>query len=301
VGPDGLAALQPSRIRVPLLLAGGILGALAFPSTDWWPLTWVTLLPLLLGALALPPRLALRDGWLQGTVFFVLLLRWLDHTFRHYSAIPWPLTWLPIVTLAAYCGLYVGMVAMVVSLLKARLGPGWALATAPMLWVSGEWIRGWLMGGFPWGLLGYSQHRALPVIQIAEVGGVYAVSLLLVAVNAAIAGSCVLGPRRAAMGSAAVAIMLALSIGFGWLMLSRGSAPRSEQSIQISVIQPAIEQGQTGGAEVHIRGKAIGAVAGQQQRLCPRRLTRVPAIDQRHRDLGAVARARVKQLGAIQR
>jgi len=46
VGPDGLAALQPSRIRVPLLLAGGILGALAFPSTDWWPLTWVTLLPL---------------------------------------------------------------------------------------------------------------------------------------------------------------------------------------------------------------------------------------------------------------
>ena len=190
------------------------------------------------------PRAALGDGWLVGTVFFVVLLRWLDFTFENYSAIPWPLTWLPIVTLAAYCGLYVGMVAMVVSLLKARLGPGWALATAPVLWVSGEWIRGWLMGGFPWGLLGYSQHRALPVIQIAEVGGVYAVSLLLVAVNAAIAGSCVLGPRRAAMGSAAVAIMLALSIGFGWLMLSRGSAPRSQQSIQISVIQPAIEQGQ---------------------------------------------------------
>ena len=83
VGPDGLTAPQPSRIRVPLLLAGGILGALAFPSTDWWPLTGVALLPLLLGALTLPPRLALRDGWLQGTVFFVLLLRWLDHTFRH--------------------------------------------------------------------------------------------------------------------------------------------------------------------------------------------------------------------------
>ena len=27
------------------------------------------------------------------------------------------------------------------------------------------------MGGFPWGLLGYSQHAHLPVIQIAELGG----------------------------------------------------------------------------------------------------------------------------------
>src|SRR4030095_11665100 len=35
-----------------------------------------------------------------------------------------------------------------------------------------------------------------------------------------------------------------LSIGFGWLMLSRGASRGPEQSIQISVIQPAIEQGQ---------------------------------------------------------
>ena len=44
------------------------------------------------------------------------------------------------------------------------------------------------MGGFPWGLLGYSQHAQLPVIQIAELGGVYGVSFLIVAVNAALAG-----------------------------------------------------------------------------------------------------------------
>jgi len=180
-------------------------------------------------------------------VFFVVLLRWLDFTFENYSAIPWPLTWLPIAALAAYCGLYVGVIAMAVALLKVRLGAGWALASAPALWVSGEWIRGWLMGGFPWGLLGYSQHTALPVIQIAEVGGVYAVSLLLVSVNAAIAGFCVLGPRRAARGGSAVAVLLALSLGFGWLTLAREFDPRAEQKhrlIQISVIQPAIEQGQ---------------------------------------------------------
>ena len=114
-----------------------------------------------------------------------MLLRWLDHTFQNYSVIPWPVTWLPILALAAYCGLYTGLVCAAVARLRGRLGAGWALAAAPALWVSGEWIRDWLMGGFPWGLLGYSQHLALPVIQVAELGGVYAVSLLLVAVNAA--------------------------------------------------------------------------------------------------------------------
>ena len=69
--------------------------------------------------LVLPPRAAFRDAWLEGTVFFVLLLRWLDHTFRHYSAIPWPLTWLPILLLAAYCALYVGLAGAL-----GRLGTG---------------------------------------------------------------------------------------------------------------------------------------------------------------------------------
>ena len=93
-------------------------------------------------------------------MFYVVLLRWLDHTFLHYSAIPWPLTWLPIVALAAYCGLYLGALAGAVAWLRGRLGAGPALTLAPAFWVVGEWLRGWLMGGFPWGLLGYSQSRS---------------------------------------------------------------------------------------------------------------------------------------------
>jgi apolipoprotein N-acyltransferase len=224
----------------------GVAGALSFPTTDWHLLAWLWLVPALCGALWRSPRGALGDGWLAGTVFFVVLLRWLDFTFENYSSIPWPVTWLPITALAAYCGLYLGVVVSVIALLRPCLGAGWALATAPVLWVAGEWIRGWLMGGFPWGLLGYSQHSALPVIQIAELGGVYAVSFLLVAVNAAIAGLCVLGPRRAMPGALAAVALLVLSLGFGWRTLARefGPGARASRSIQISVIQPVIEQEQ---------------------------------------------------------
>ncbi len=67
--------------------------------------------------------------------------------------------------------LYAGGVVGVVAWLGPRIGEGWALAMTPVLWVAGEWIRGHLMGGFPWGLMGYSQHGVLPVIQIAELAG----------------------------------------------------------------------------------------------------------------------------------
>lgn len=239
MGPDGLAALEPARIRVPLLFAGGILGALAFPSTDWWPLAWVALLPTVLAALTLPPRLALRAGWLQGTVFFVLLLRWLDHTFRHYSAIPWPLTWLPIVALAAYCGLYFGAAAVWIAWARGALGRGWALALVPPLWVAGEWLRGWLMGGFPWGLMGYSLHAVLPLIQIAELTGVYGVSFLIVAVNCALAGLLALGWTRALPGLVGVGALLLGTLAFGWSALGgAGPAPL----LRVAVIQPNIAQ-----------------------------------------------------------
>ena len=226
-------------------MLSGVAGALAFPTTDWSVLAWMWLALPLVCALTRPPREALADGWLAGAVFFLLLLRWLDHTFQNFSAIPWPVTWLPIAALAAYCGLYTGLLCLVIASLRVRLGQGWALALAPALWVAGEWIRGWLMGGFPWGLLGYSQHLALPVIQVAEIGGVYAVSLLLVAVNAGIAGLMILGWRRSAPGLVAAALLLLGSLAFGWWTLSHEfgtGTGRAMHVVQISVIQPSIEQ-----------------------------------------------------------
>jgi apolipoprotein N-acyltransferase len=226
------------------LAASGALGAAAYPDLDWWAAAWVWLVPVLALAVSRSPRQALADGWLQGVVFFLVLLRWLDHTFRHYSAIPWPLTWLPIVALAAYCGLYVGLVAGAVAWLSRRRGAGLALALAPPLWVGGEWIRGHLMGGFPWGLLGYSQHRVLPVLQVAEFTGVYGISFLLCAVNAALAGALALGWRRATPGLAVCALLVGGALGFGWQALDdrAKSAGPAGAEVRVSVIQPSVEQ-----------------------------------------------------------
>ena len=237
---DWVATLGAARVRIPLLLVSAVLLTAAYPTTDWWLLAWVALVPLLAAALVRRPRDAFGDGWLQGTAFFLLLLRWLDHTFRYYSAIPWPVTWLPILGLAAYCGLYFGLVASAVSWLSRCLGPGWALVAAPFLWVAGEWLRGWLLSGFPWGLLGYSQYRQLAVIQIAAVTGVYGVSFVIVCVNAALVGLVALGWRGGSRGVVVAATLLVGTLAFGGS--GYGFWIKPPRSILVAVVQPSIEQ-----------------------------------------------------------
>lgn len=195
--------------------------------------------PVIVTALARGPRAALGWGWLFGTVFFLVLLRWLGFTFRVYSAIPWPLMWGPILALAAYCGLYIGGFAAALAWIARRRSQALALSVAPFVWVAAEWVRGHLFGGFPWGALGYSQYQRLPVIQIAELGGVHAVSFVVLAVNAALAGCLVLPWRRAVAGVVVVAGLMGATLAFGYARL--GEPPRAS-AVTIAVIQPAIDQ-----------------------------------------------------------
>ena len=120
--------------QVALLAGSALVLALAFPRTDWEIAAWFALVPLLVTAVGARPRAAFGWGWLYGLTFFLVLLRWLDYTFRTYSEIPWPLTWGPLFLLAAWCGLSVAAVSGLVSLVAHRRSPAWALATAPWLW-----------------------------------------------------------------------------------------------------------------------------------------------------------------------
>jgi apolipoprotein N-acyltransferase len=225
--------------RAAAVVAGGLALAQAYPPLDWSWLAWIALVPCLLVALAAAPRAALGWGWLGGFAFFLTLLRWLNYTFSTYSAIPWPLTWGPTALLAGYCALWVGFVAAAVAFVARRRGPALALVAAPFFWVGAEWVRGVLFSGFPWGLLGYSQYLKLPVIQIAEVSGVWGVSFVILAVNAALAGVIALPLARAAVGVLAAVLLLGATLGFGF---SRLAAPAPSESVKVALMQPAIAQ-----------------------------------------------------------
>ena len=222
-----------------VLAAAAFLTALAFPRTDWSLTPWVLVTPLLVVAILTPPRTAFWWGLLYGGVFFLVLLRWLNFTFRVYSTIPGPLVLVPTALLAGYCAFWIAAVGWAVSRVAARWSTGWALALAPFFWVAAEWLRGHLLGGFPWGTLGYSQYLQLPVIQIAELTGVHGVSFLLVAVNAALAGCLLLTWRRAVAGVAAAGVLLGATLLFGDARLEEST---SRPTARVTLMQPSIEQ-----------------------------------------------------------
>ena len=111
----------------------------------------------------------------------------------------WPLTGGPTLALAGYCGLYVGAVRRRGRVARAALDRLGALRVAVPVGRRRSGYAATSSAAFPGVSLGYSQYPRLPVIQIAELGGVYAVSFLIVAINAAVAGGV-----RAAPGAAAL-------------------------------------------------------------------------------------------------
>jgi apolipoprotein N-acyltransferase len=234
-----MTALRRRLTRAVAVIVGGLVLAHAYPPLDWDWLAWIALVPILLVALAAAPRAAFGWGWLGGFAFFLGLLRWLNFTVRTYSAIPWPLTWGPTALLAGYCALWVGFATAGIALVARRQGATLALALAPVFWVAGEWMRMWLFGGFPWGLLGYSQYLRLPVIQIAELGGVWAVSFVIVAINAALAGAIALPLRRSLAGLALATVIIGATVVFGLVRLAE---PPSRDVVAVAVMQPAIPQ-----------------------------------------------------------
>jgi apolipoprotein N-acyltransferase len=203
----------PDSWRPGLAILSGLILTLAHPKFDLFPLAFVALVPLLIGLTGSSNGKAFFLGILCGVTFFATLLHWLVPVMITYGGMPWPVAVALLGLLVLYLACYVALFSVVSVIWCRRFGCR-ALLLTPLAWVALELVRTHALTGFPWGLLGYSQYRNLPLLQIASLGGVYSVSLLVAAANAGIAywiaGAAVdgRGARRAGLiflGTVAIA------------------------------------------------------------------------------------------------
>src|SRR5439155_525121 len=93
-------------------------------------------------------------------------------------------------------------------------------------WVAAEFGRVQLLTGNPWALAGYSQVGMTPLVQVADVTGVYGVTFTLLAVNGALAELWLArrsrGPerRRVIAGLASAVGVVAMVVGYGFARLA---------------------------------------------------------------------------------
>ena len=238
----GLAGWR--RLAVAMLF--GALAAAALPPTYLVPLLW----PAFTGLLWLLDgverrRQAFLIGWAFGFGYFVAGLYWIAIAFFVDAPRFGMLAPLAVLGLSAYLALFYGLSLLAVQM-AGRRGPERVLLLAAA-WLVGDWLRSWVLTGFPWNLIGTVWAFSAETLQFAAVAGVWGVTWVTVAAAAAPA---VAGERPdagpwgrwgpAALGLAALVLMA----GFGVLRVALAPAVGSAtvEGVALRLVQPSIEQ-----------------------------------------------------------
>ena len=177
--------------RFPLLRSlawtalSGLLLAGALPHLDWGWLAWVGLVPFLRLFPFRRKRVAFWHGWTLGVFYLGGMAYWVGVFAAHLigpalSVVGWALV-------TAYQAFYVGVWAVGAQWLRGRPNPwAWRLGV-PALWAIVEWWRQSGTLALGWGDLVYTQHFALPVLQVTKLTGIWGLAFLIVLVNVALA------------------------------------------------------------------------------------------------------------------
>ena len=170
-----------------LSLFSGILLILSFPNFDVEVLAWVALVPLFYSMEGKGYRHSFILGFLTGVISFLGILYWIIVAVHTYGNVPLIPSGLILLLLVVYLSLFIGGFACLTRFIQIRSGLQTILFT-PVLWVALEYLRSFLLTGFPWANLGYSQYLNLPFIQIADITGPYGPSFVILLLNATLFG-----------------------------------------------------------------------------------------------------------------
>ena len=243
-------------VRASLLAAlSALLLILSFPRADLEFLAWVGLVPLYMAMKehGLPAAYALSS--LTGLLFFAGFFHWI-----------WAVeafNWRDFVLLEVYFAQYFALFGLLLNGITRRTRLS-SVLTAPVLWVALEYLRAhFFFLALPMALLGHSQYRQLPLIQIAAITGVYGLSWLVVMVNAMLSELLgVLLDRqawralqnkgvRAWTRPVGLLLMALLSVGgsvlFGHVILAR---ERGAEYLKVGVVQRHIPPARYGEAQL---------------------------------------------------
>jgi apolipoprotein N-acyltransferase len=221
----------------------GAASAAAFAPIGGFPIAWIAFG----GLYALLCPLAARRGggeaafigWLFGLGAFLAGVSWIFVSLSTFGGMPVPIAALATLVFCAAMALYPALAGALFARLAPPAGGRRCLVFAAS-WMLAEWLRGWLLTGFPWLSAGYSQTPPSPLAGFSPIAGVYGVSLLTALTGACIAEASFRGQRRGARlapGCALAVILLAGAAlaGHAW------TTPQGE-ALRVAMLQGNVAQ-----------------------------------------------------------
>ncbi len=157
-----------------LLFLGGLTVAgfsMIFPPTSLWALAFVCLVPWTLAVLrARRTSVWLLGSALSGLAFFLINVRWM-----HAVTPP------GYVAMSAYLAAYWPLAAWAIRAARRRgFAATWSLA---IVWVACEYLRAWVISGFPWFFIAHALYGQTLLIQVSDLTGAYGVTFIAAMIN----------------------------------------------------------------------------------------------------------------------
>ena len=196
------------------------------PEYTFWPLIWISHVPLLWLLRDKAPRSAFWWGTLCGIIINGGGYYWLTELLMTFGHLPWPVAFAGFLAHSIYQGLIWGLWAWFIN----RIGNTTSVPvqwSAPVVMVGLEFAVPRLFPAY----MGNSQFPFLPVMQIVDVLGIGAVTFLIYRVNATLylwLRAVVEGRQRPMRATVATAVMLAATLIYGGVRIGQYDARVAE-------------------------------------------------------------------------
>lgn len=220
-----------------LALLAGAVSVLAYAPFEFYPLAPVALALLGIAWQGASPRRAAWRGLLFGLGLYGCGIYWVYISLHTYGHAPPAFAGLATALLVLYLALYPTLAGYLLNRLWPRPGVGRWLLAWPALWLLLEWVRSWLLTGFPWLAPGYSQTSG-PLAGLAPVVGVAGVGWAVLA-SAGLLLLLGYGPRRWCW-----LLLLVALWGGAWSLTRITWVSPAGAPLKVSLIQGDIDQDQ---------------------------------------------------------
>lgn len=217
--------------------AAGLALPFAFAPWGWWPLALISPAVLFLSWRGASPGRAAGRGFLFGLLAFLTGTGWTFVSVHEFGQAPVALAAFLTVGLAAIMGAYYALLGWFAGRCLPAGGALRWLVGLPAAWTAIEWVRGWLLSGFPWLSLGYSQTDSV-LAPLAPLGGVYGLGWACALAGGALAAVLVDGLATRAL---AVAALFTVFAGAGYAGGRQWTEPAGEP-LRAVMVQGAIGQ-----------------------------------------------------------
>ncbi len=183
-------------------------------------------------------------GWAFGLGQFIVGLNWITESFaveaERFGVLAWP----AVIVLSAFLAVFPAIAAMAARCLGGRSSG--ALIVLPATWTMAEMVRGAILTGFPWNLIGYIWGFSDEILQTVSVVGIYGLGLFTLL--AATMPVLLIGKLRLGILPAALVFVLTPLVVFA-VLWSAGkwrldAADVAENGERVRIVQPNIPQTQ---------------------------------------------------------